>query len=164
MINFSFLVHLATYRQVAHFTHIATFWCYSQKKCPNFIALLNASHIPQKLMRQDHDKPTTVFFLTDEAMMILNAFGSSNVPSDQFRFNHQVDCNFARNACLQLAEIGTLISGTELVLQTQDGNPLVSKFRNGQMGFDSYFQSLEYVILSPLPPLNKNLKTPYKHE
>lgn len=93
-----------------------------------FIALVNASQLKDRLMMDDYSKPITLFVPTNDAMstiMIEEDHMITNVSSLSYTqlLNHVVEGNFVIRDWLRVPT-GTMVSDTELHLKSEAGNVL----------------------------------------
>ena len=94
----------------------------------DFIALVNASALKDRLMLEDSSKPITLFVPTNDAMSTIVLDDSDNISnvsssSYQLLLNHIVQGNFVIRDWLRIPT-GNKISKTELELTTDAGNVL----------------------------------------
>ena len=94
----------------------------------DFIALVNASELKERLMLEDSSRPITLFVPTNEAMSTIVVQGSDMIanvssPSYQLLLNHVVQGNFVRRDWFRIPT-GTKVNETELHLTTEAGNIL----------------------------------------
>ena len=94
----------------------------------DFIALVNASELKERLMLEDSSRPITLFVPTNEAMSTIVVQGNDMIanvssPSYQLLLNHVVQGNFVRRDWL-IIPTGTKVNETELHLTTDAGNIL----------------------------------------